>query len=77
MEINIPDNATFSIVYEGRTEGYDGHSLRAHSYFGEQMPDILIHETGKAYMITFEDGSTELLHESHPDLEKYRQQLLL
>ena len=22
------------------TDGYDGHSLRAHSYFGEQMPDI-------------------------------------
>ena len=23
------------------TDGYDGHSLRAHSYFGEQMPDIV------------------------------------
>lgn len=22
------------------TDGYDGHSLRAHSYFGDQMPDI-------------------------------------
>ena len=23
------------------TDGYDGHCLRAHSYFGEQMPDII------------------------------------
>ena len=24
----------------GNTDGYDGHSLRAHAYYGEEMPDI-------------------------------------
>ena len=24
----------------GRTDGYDGHSLRAFAYFGDSMPDI-------------------------------------
>ena len=38
--VNIPDGATISIQEVGRTQGYDGHSLRAYSYFGEHMPDI-------------------------------------
>lgn len=29
-----------SIKKVGQTDGYDGHSLRAYSYFGENMPDI-------------------------------------
>lgn len=31
---------TITVKKVGRTAGYDGHSLRAYSYFGDQMPDI-------------------------------------
>ena len=44
-----------SVKQAGRTDGYDGHSLRAYSYFKEQMPDIdptsvdSINSIGKKY----------------------------
>lgn len=38
--INIPAKAKISIKELGQTAGYDGHCLRAYSYFGSQMPDI-------------------------------------
>lgn len=38
--IEIPRGAVVSISKAGRTDGYDGHSLRAYSYFSEHMPDI-------------------------------------
>lgn len=38
---DIPTGATFSIKKVGKTDGYDGHCLRAYSYFGNQMPDIV------------------------------------
>ena len=30
-----------SVKKVGSSTGYDGHSLRAYAYFGEQMPDIV------------------------------------
>lgn len=39
--IEVPAGATFSIEVEAQTVGYDGHSLRAFAYFGDQMPDIV------------------------------------
>lgn len=37
------------------TDGYDGHSLRAHSYFGEKMPDIELAPPGaKTYQAMIE-----------------------
>lgn len=39
--IDIPQNSSFSIREVGQTPGYDGHCLRAFSYFGDQMPDIV------------------------------------
>ena len=36
--INVNDS--FKIKHVGTTDGYDGHCLRAFSYFGKQMPDI-------------------------------------
>jgi DNA polymerase I len=40
--LEIPKGAEVrSIKRVGQTDGYDGHSLRAHAYFGEQMPDII------------------------------------
>ena len=38
--IEIPAGANIAIKKLGRTPGYDGHSLRAFAYFGNQMPDI-------------------------------------
>lgn len=46
------------------TDHYDGHSLRAASYFPEEMPDIKEYSEGKAFKITFDDGSTKLMHET-------------
>lgn len=38
--IEIPRNAKVAIKKVSQTSGYDGHSLRAYAYFGDQMPDI-------------------------------------
>lgn len=39
--LEIPPGATVTIQPIGRTDGYDGHSLRAFSYWPDQMPDIV------------------------------------
>lgn len=38
--VEIPAGAQITIKEVGTTDGYDGHCLRAYSYFGERMPDI-------------------------------------
>jgi len=38
--LKISSSQKISMKYEGQTKGYDGHSLRAYGYFGDQMPDI-------------------------------------
>ena len=38
LELSSSDEV--SIVQAENTLGYDGHCLRAYSYFGDQMPDI-------------------------------------
>lgn len=38
--LQIDNKSKFSIKLAGRTNGYDGHCLRAYGYFGNQMPDI-------------------------------------
>lgn len=43
------------------TDGYDGHSLRAHAYFGEQMPDIRLSEGRRAFKIEQGDETHYLL----------------
>ena len=56
--INIADSDVFSIKQSGNTKGYDGHCLRAFSYFGDQMPDIQLPEQGEAcYMIDIEGSN--------------------
>jgi DNA polymerase-1 len=44
------------------TDGFDGHSLRAFSYFREQMPDIRQSEGRRAFRVN-QDGQTHLLLE--------------
>lgn len=36
----IPDDAEISVEIAGRTDGYDGHCLRAYYYFQDQLPHI-------------------------------------
>ena len=38
--LDIPVGATIEVKKVGVTDGYDGHCLRAHAYFGQYMPDI-------------------------------------
>lgn len=35
-----PSNSSISIKQIGKTDGYDGHCLRAYYYFKDMMPDI-------------------------------------
>ena len=58
-------------------ELYDGHCLRAYSYWKNLMPDITaqldeIHKEGKVYKVTYDDGSVEYLNEHNPKLIKLR-----
>lgn len=39
--LDIPSGATIEVKKVGKTDGYDGHCLRAYSYFKDQMPDIM------------------------------------
>lgn len=59
------------------TDEYDGHCLRAYSYWKNLMPDITaqldeIHKEGKVYKVTYDDGSIEYLNEYNPKLIKLR-----
>jgi DNA polymerase-1 len=47
------------------TDGYDGHSLRAFAYFGEQMPDIRQSNGRRVFRIT-QDGDAHFLIEGDP-----------
>ena len=43
------------------TDGYDGHCLRTHAYFSEQMPDIVLSkEVDRCFSIQVE-GQTRLV----------------
>ena len=59
------------------TDEYDGHCLRAYSYWKNLMPDITaqldeIHKEGKVYKVTNDDGSVEYLNEHNSKLIKLR-----
>ena len=58
------------------TDGYDGHCLRAYSYWKELMPDITeqldeVHKEGKLFKVTHDDGTVEYLNEHNPKLKEY------
>lgn len=38
---NIPNHVTYKLIKVGRSSKYDGHSLRAYSYFPEHLTDIV------------------------------------
>ena len=54
---------------------FDGHCLRAFSYFSDQMPDIVaeleeVKKPGKVYKVELEDGSIKYLNESNSKLKE-------
>lgn len=60
-------------------DSYDGHCLRAYSYFKDKMPDITqaleeLHKKGKTIKVTFDDGSIKYFNEFNPELLKLKEQ---
>ncbi len=67
--LKITKQDEISIEYIGNTDGYDGHCLRAYSYWKELMPDITkqldkLDTTEQIYKVTYDDGSVKYLTES-------------
>jgi DNA polymerase-1 len=57
------------------TQGYDGHCLRAHAYFSDQMPDLVydlakVDIPGKLFRVTHNDGTEEYFHETDPEFQE-------
>lgn len=68
------------IEFLGKFSSYDGHCLRAFSYFADEMPDIKaqieeIKKEGKTFKVTHDDGSVEYLNENNPKLQEYMNQV--
>lgn len=68
MQITINENDSFSIVSNGDIGCFDGHCLRAYSYYKHLMPDITkkleyLDKGGKFYKVTYDDGSVDYLSE--------------
>jgi DNA polymerase-1 len=62
------------------TDHYDGHALRSHSYFPDEMPDItkaLIEADdeilGNFYEVTLDDGTKQYLRENSKEFKQYKQ----
>lgn len=58
---------------------YDGHCLRAFSYFSDKMPDIkkdldLLNQEGKIYKVILDDGSIHFYNENDPEFIQLRKQ---
>lgn len=61
--LEIPSNVEFFIELGPKVPGFDGHSLRAQSYFAEQMPDIdRAPEDARCFKAVV-DGKTIFFHE--------------
>lgn len=58
-------------VYE---QEYDGHCLRAYSYYKHLMPDVTekldYAKTGKCFKVTMEDGSVHYFSENDPKFKE-------
>ena len=59
-------------------DNYDGHCLRAYSYFSEKMPDISeqldeIKKEGRVFKVTMDDGSVKYYNEHNPEFIKLKE----
>ena len=60
------------------TDHYDGHCLRAYSYFPEQMPDITsqleeVHKEGRVYRVTLDSGEVKYFNENNPEFLRIKE----
>lgn len=58
---------------------YDGHCLRAYSYFSDKMPDITqqlneINKEGRIFKVTMDDGSVKYYNEFNPEFIHLKEQ---
>ena len=58
-------------------EHFDGHSLRANSYFSDKMPDIQteleeINKEGKVFKVTLDSGEVKYYNEYNPEFIQLR-----
>lgn len=65
LKINKKDN--ISIKYIGNTEGFDGHSLRAYTYFKNKMNDIT------QEIINFPEKKVEIINSIKEKYKSLRQ----
>ena len=59
--MSITSDDDFDITFLRSSSSYDGHSLRAYSYWGDQMPDIQQATNEKCYMVdgvSFKESDT-------------------
>lgn len=65
MKIEVKNKDTLKVSYHSKTSAkYDGHCLRAYSYFPEELPLIHMAEpTEKCFKVTTKDGATYYLSE--------------
>lgn len=72
MKISVKDSSSVKVSYYGETsDKYDGHCLRAFSYFREELPLIRLAEPDeKCYKITLDSG--EVLYVTEKDKIKYQ-----
>lgn len=62
--LKISKEDSLKIKYIGTTEHYDGHCLRAYTYFKEEMSDIEMAEPEeKCYKLTLDTGEIIYIHE--------------
>lgn len=68
MNILVKDKSTLKVTFHSKTSTkYDGHCLRAHSYFPEELPLIHLAEpTEKCYRIKLKDGTSYYVTENEP-----------
>lgn len=68
MKLVIKNKDTLKVTYHSKTTAnYDGHCLRAYSYFPEELPLIKVAEpTEKCYRITTKDGNSLYITEHEP-----------
>lgn len=72
MKIEIANKSSLKVSYYGETSAnYDGHCLRAYSYFPEELPLIRLAEPNeKCYKITLDTGEDVYVTEN--DIVKYK-----
>lgn len=68
MKLFVKDKSAVKVTFHSKTSTkYDGHCLRAFSYFPEDLPLIHMAEpTERCFKVVMKDGSTLYISDSEP-----------